>query len=150
MTKEPKLPRDDKLTEELRRELEDLVEGELQVEDFTATKLAFLRAWLKDDLHRAADYIRALRGEIQTLEERTGDWLLDATADPTRTAWPALMAAIKAGQPWALAGERVGPGEELQCLGCGYRALPEAGSRITPCHRCGYGVFRQITGGLEA
>ncbi|WGL17566.1 hypothetical protein PVT68_04560 [Microbulbifer bruguierae] len=159
MSKEPKakpkageahlLPEDEDVTGEFRRDLEKLVEGELAVEKLTASKAAFLRAWLKDDLHQAAAYVRGLGGELKTLEERTGDWLLDA-ADPTETAWPSLMRCIKTGQPWALAGEKVGKGEELQCLGCGYRALPPAGSRITPCHRCGYGCFRQISGGLEA
>lgn len=148
MAKEPKLPQEDDLADELRRDLENLVEDELAVEDLTATKAAFLRAWLKDDLHRAADYLRGLGGEVQTLEERTGGWLLDA-ADPTETAWPNLMRCIRTGEPWALAGEVVGPDEELQCLGCGYRAMPPRGSQITPCHRCGYGCFRQIKGGLQ-
>nr|WP_282450207.1 hypothetical protein [Microbulbifer sp. CAU 1566] len=140
---------DGRLSTEVRRDLEKLVEGELAVEDLTASKAAFLKAWLKDDLHRAEDYVDELGYELRVLEERTGDWLLDA-ADPTKTAWPCVMRCIKRGEPWALAGETVGSGEELQCLGCGYRALPEAGSQITPCHRCGYGCFRQITGGLSA
>ncbi|AOS95558.1 hypothetical protein AUP74_00081 [Microbulbifer aggregans] len=148
MTKEPKLPPEEDLAEELRQDLENLIEGELAVEDLTANKMAFLRAWLKDDLHRAADYLRGLGGELKTTEERAGEWFLDA-ADPTETAWPKLMHCIKAGQPWALAGETVAAGEELQCLGCGYRALPPENAQITPCHRCGYGVFRQISGGLE-
>jgi len=139
---------DEELTAGIRQDLEKLVEGELAVEELSANRTAFLKAWLKDDLHRAADYLRGLGGELQTLEERTGDWLLDA-ADPTETAWPNLMRCIKRGQPWALAGETVGEGVELQCLGCGYRALPPANSQITPCHRCGYGCFRQITGGLS-
>jgi hypothetical protein len=148
VTKEPKLPQEDDLADELRRDLENLVEGELALENLTANKAAFLRAWLKDDAHKAADYIRGLGGEVRTLEERTGGWLLNA-ADPTETAWPNLMHCIKEGQPWALAGERVVAGEELQCLGCGYEAFPPANSQITPCHRCGYGCFRQISGGLE-
>ncbi|WP_105103642.1 zinc ribbon-containing protein [Microbulbifer pacificus] len=146
----PDLPsQDEGLTAELRRDLEKLVEGELAVEELTASKAAFLRAWLEDDAHRAEDYLRDLGGEIRTLEERTGDWLLEA-ADPTKSAWPALMYCIRRGEPWALAGETIGAGEELQCIGCGYRALPEAGSQITPCHRCGYGCFRQIRGGLTS
>ncbi|MEW5250115.1 zinc ribbon-containing protein [Microbulbifer sp. 2201CG32-9] len=149
MTKEPKLPPEGDLAEELRRSLENLVEGELSVENLTANKLTFLRAWLKDDLHRTGDYLRGLGGELQTLEERTGDWLLNA-ADPTETAWPNLLRCISGGQPWALAGETVGEGEELQCLGCGYRVLPAPHTQITPCHRCGYGCFRQLEGGLEA
>ena len=146
--KEPKLPPEQDLAEELHRDLEALLEGELAVENLTATKVAFLKAWLKDDLHQASDYLRGLRGELQTLEERGRSWLLDA-ADPTETAWPSLMRCIREGKPWALAGERTGPDEELQCLGCGYRVLPPKNSRITPCHRCGYGCFRQIEGGLE-
>lgn len=147
--KNPDLPEEDgKLSTEARRDLEKLVEGELAVEDLTASKAAFLKAWLKDDLHRAEDYFDELGYELRVLEERTGDWLLDA-ADPTKTAWPALMRCIRRGEPWALAGETVARGEELQCLGCGYRALPETGAQITPCHRCGYGCFRQISGGLS-
>ncbi|WP_226643176.1 zinc ribbon-containing protein [Microbulbifer variabilis] len=148
MTKEPKLPPKDDLADEFREDLEDLVEGELAVENLTANKVAFLRAWLKDDLHRAGDYMRGLGGELLTLEERGGDWLLNA-ADPTETAWPNLMRCIREGKPWALAGEIVGADEELQCLGCGYLAQPPKNSQITPCHRCGYGCFRQIEGGLE-
>jgi hypothetical protein len=148
VTKEPKLPPKDDLADEFREDLEDLIEGELAVEDLTANKVAFLRAWLKDDLHRAGDYMRGLGGELITLEERGGDWLLNA-ADPTETAWPNLMRCIREGKPWALAGEIVGADEELQCLGCGYLAQPPENSQITPCHRCGYGCFRQIEGGLE-
>jgi len=140
---------DEKLSAGLRQELEQLVKDELAVEKLTANKAAFLKAWLKDDRHRAADYLEDLGGELKTLEERYGDWMLEA-ADPTKAAWPALMHCIRRGEPWALAGETVGEGEELQCLGCGYRALPDAGSQITPCHRCGYGCFRQIAGGLAA
>ncbi|WP_444929919.1 hypothetical protein ACJJIF_19395 [Microbulbifer sp. SSSA002] len=148
MTKEPKLPPKDDLINEFREDFEDLVEGELAIENLTANKMTFLRAWLKDDLHRAAGYIRGLGGELKTLEERSGEWLLNA-ADPTETAWPNLMRCIKEGKPWALAGEFVGADEELQCLGCGYRAMPPLNTQITPCHRCGYGCFRQIEGGLE-
>ncbi|WP_066966178.1 hypothetical protein [Microbulbifer sp. Q7] len=140
---------DEKLSAGLRQELEQLVKDELAVEKLTASKAAFLKAWLKDDAHRAEDYLEGLGGELKTLEERYGDWVLEA-ADPTKAAWPALMLCIRRGEPWALAGETVGEGEELQCLGCGYRALPDAGSQITPCHRCGYGCFRQVIGGLDA
>ena len=139
---------DEKVSAGVRQDLQRLVEDELAVEKLTASKAAFLRAWLKDDLHRAENYFDELGYELRVLEERTGDWLLDA-ADPTKTAWPALMRCIRHGEPWALAGETVTRGEELQCLGCGYRALPEAGAQITPCHRCGYGCFRQISGGLN-
>ncbi|WP_231759858.1 zinc ribbon-containing protein [Microbulbifer elongatus] len=140
----PDLPEEDgKLSTEAKRELEKLVGEELDVEQFTARKAAFLNAWIKDDVHRAEDYLQDLGGELLTQEERVGEWLLDA-ADPTRTVWPAVMACIKRGDPWALAGETVGEGEELQCLACGYRALPDTGVEVTPCHRCGYGCFRQI------
>ena len=140
---------DEKLSAGLRRDLKKLVKGELDVEKLTANKAAFLNAWLKDDVNRAEDYLEDLGGEFKTLEERTGDWLLEA-ADPTKSAWPALMQCIRRGEPWALAGETVVEGEELQCLGCGYRALPDTGAQITPCHRCGYGCFRQISGGLDS
>ncbi|WP_239692451.1 zinc ribbon-containing protein [Microbulbifer mangrovi] len=139
---------DEKVAAGMRQDLAKLVEDELAVEKLTASKAAFLRAWLKDDVHRAEEYLEDLGGELKTLEERTGDWLLDA-ADPTKSAWPALMYCIRHGEPWALAGEDVGEGEELQCLGCGYRALPDTGTQITPCHRCGFGCFRQVSGGLE-
>ncbi|GMG86492.1 zinc ribbon-containing protein [Biformimicrobium ophioploci] len=138
---------DEGLADEVQRDLEKLVKEELGVENLTANKLAFLKAWLKDDAHRAGTYMRELAGELLTLEERTGDWLQGA-ADPTESAWPSLMYCIKNGLPWALAGEKVGVGEELECMGCGYRATPPVGEPITPCHRCGYGCFRQITGGL--
>lgn len=143
MAKRTKPALDEKLSTELHRDLEKIVEGELAVEELTASKMAFLKAWLKDDLTRAGEYLLELGDEIRILEERAGDALLDA-ADPTKTVWPNLMHCIKNGQPWALAGERVVPGEILQCLGCGYRVLPPDKSRITPCHRCGYGCFRQL------
>lgn len=149
MSEKPKSPVGGKLSAELHRDLEKIVEGELAVEELTASKMAFLKAWLKDDLIRAGGYLHQLGDEIRTLEARAGDLLLDA-ADPTKTIWPNLMYCIKSGQPWALAGERVVPGEILQCLGCGYRALPPAKSRITPCHRCGYGCFRQVPNALNA
>ncbi|GAB2523075.1 zinc ribbon-containing protein [Microbulbifer agarilyticus] len=146
----PDLPdQEGKLSTEARHELEKLVGEELDVEQFTARKAAFLNAWLKDDVHRADDYLRDLGDELITQEERVGDWLLDA-ADPTKTVWPAIMRCIKRGEAWALAGEEAGQGEALQCLGCGYRALPPAGSEITPCHRCGYGCFRQLMAGPQA
>lgn len=141
----PVTAEDHDVSKEIRRDLEKLVEGELAVEKLTTTKAAFLRAWLRDDLHEAADYLRGLGSELKILEVRTGDWLLDA-ADPTKTAWPKLMRCIKRGEPWALAGDTSGESEELQCLGCGYRAQPDSGSQITPCHRCGYGCFRQVVG----
>ena len=145
----PDLPEEDgKLSTEAKRELEKLVGEELDVEKFTARKAAFLNAWIKDDAHRAENYLQDLGGELLTQEERVGDWLLDA-ADPTKSVWPAVMSCIKRGEPWALAGETVGEGEELQCLACGYRALPDSGAEVTPCHRCGYGCFRQVVGGPE-
>lgn len=130
------------LTEGVESELGSFIKLELAAEQMLEDEALLLGAYLKEDAKQAQNFLLDLRTELTLLEQRTGQWLLEA-ADPTVIEWQRLAAKVSHGEEVLMAGE-VADNERLHCADCGAVTLVRGTVTLVPCQACGGEVFRRM------
>lgn len=128
-----------KLRDSFRREVEELVDLELDVEDLAQRKASLLKQYLKADASEAKHFWEDLKEEISEWEGYMGQWVLQA-ADPTQLDWVRLDHYIEKGEGKLMAGE-IAIDQELVCVGCGKLRVAEGIITISPCSNCGSELY---------
>ncbi|MBB3188819.1 zinc ribbon-containing protein [Halomonas cerina] len=138
----------DELTwENLQQELDEAVEFEADVEEFTRDELALLRAWVERDLKEMRRYLGAggegvaswLGIDLSVLSRRVVESLL-SIADRSVIEREQLEDDLEAARADYVAGEVAAPGR-MACAHCNATVDLEGVARIEPCHRCGHRYF---------
>lgn len=124
-----------KLRDSFRREVEELADLELDVEDLAQRKASLLKQYLKADVDDVKHFWDDLKEEIAEWEGYFGQWVLQA-ADPTQLDWVRLDHYIEKGEGKLMAGE-IASDQELVCVGCGKIRVAEGIVTIKPCSNCG-------------
>ncbi|GED21874.1 zinc ribbon-containing protein [Halomonas halmophila] len=133
--------------ENLQHELDDAVEFEAEVEEFTRDELALLRAWVERDLKEMRRYLSAggegvaswLGIDLSALS-RTVTEALFSIADRSRIERERLEDDLEASRADYTAGEMAVPGR-MACVHCDAIVELTGVERIEPCHKCGHRYF---------
>ena len=137
--------------ENLQKELDDAVEFESELEEFTRDELALLRAWVERDLKDMRRYLSAggegvaawLGIDLSALSRKVSESLL-SIADRSVVERERFEEDLEAARADYTEGEMAVPGR-LACVHCDAEVeLPEL-TRIEPCHRCGHRYFRRVS-----
>ncbi|MFG6178959.1 zinc ribbon-containing protein [Halomonas sp. THAF12] len=133
--------------ESLQKELDEAIEFESDVEDFTRDELSLLRAWVDRDLKEMRRYLNAgghsvahwLGIDLSVLSRRVVESLL-SIADRGLIERERLEDDLEASRADYTAGEIAAPGR-MACTHCdAVVELPEV-ARLEPCHQCGHRYF---------
>ena len=135
----------------LQRELDDAVEFEVELEEFTRDELALLRAWVERDLADMRRYLRQggrgvaawLGVDLDQLSRRVADSLL-SIADRSIVDNVRLNDDLEAARADYCEGEMAAPGR-MACVHCDAVADLEGVTRIEPCHQCGHRYFARVS-----
>ncbi|MEQ6917213.1 zinc ribbon-containing protein [Halomonas aquatica] len=138
----------DELTwENLQQDLDDAVEFEADLEEFTKDELSLLRAWVERDLKEMRRYLAAggegvaawLGIDLSMLSRKVVDSLL-SIADRSVIEREQLEDDLEASRADYVAGEMAAPGR-MACIHCDAIVELEGVARIEPCHQCGHRYF---------
>ena len=129
----------ERLRESFRREVEELVDLELDVEELAQRKASLLKQYLKADVDGVKHFWDELKEEVLEWEGYLGQWVLQA-ADPTQLDWVRLDHYIEKGEGRLMAGE-IAIDQELVCVGCERLKVVEGTETIQPCSNCGSQLF---------
>ncbi|MGQ4880213.1 zinc ribbon-containing protein [Billgrantia sp. LNSP4103-1] len=138
---------DDLTWENLQRELDEAVEFEAELEEFTKDELALLRAWVERDLVDMRRYLQAggrgvaawLGIDLDLLSRKVAESLL-SIADRSIVENERLKEDLEAARADYCEGEIVAPGR-MACVHCDAVVELEGVTRLEPCHRCGHRYF---------
>ncbi|MGO2131921.1 MAG: zinc ribbon-containing protein [Halomonas sp.] len=133
--------------ERLQHELDEAVEFERDVQEFTRDELALLRAWVERDLREMRSYLAAggesvadwLGLDFSRMSRRIADALL-SIADRSQVERAQLEDDLEASRADYVAGEMAVPGR-MSCTHCEALVTLDALTRIEPCHQCGHRYF---------
>lgn len=133
--------------ENLQQELDDAVEFEAEVEDYTRDELALLRAWVERDLKDMRHYLAAggegvaswLGIDLDVLSRRVSEALF-SIADRTVIDRQRFEDDLEAARADYCEGEMIAPGL-LSCVHCGAEVTLSEVARLEPCHECGHRYF---------
>ncbi|MDR5903061.1 MULTISPECIES: zinc ribbon-containing protein [Halomonas] len=137
--------------ENLQKELDDAVEFEAELEEFTKDELSLLRAWVERDLKDMRRYLNAggegvaawLGIDLSALSRQVSESLL-SIADRSVVERERFEEELEAARADYCEGEMAVPGR-LACVHCDAEVdLPEL-TRIEPCHQCGHRFFRRVS-----
>ncbi len=137
--------------ENLQKELDDAVEFESELEEFTRDELSLLRAWVERDLKDMRRYLSAggegvaawLGIDLSALSRKVSESLL-SIADRSVVERERFEEDLEAARADYCEGEMAVPGR-LACVHCDAEVeLPEM-TRIEPCHQCGHRYFRRVS-----
>lgn len=137
--------------ERLQRELDDAVEFEGELREFTKDELALLRAWVERDLKDMRRYLAEggkgvaswLGVDLTLLSRKVSEALL-SVADRSIVDREHLMDDLEAAQADYCEGEIAAPGR-MACVHCGGGVVLESVTRIDPCHQCGHRYFKRAS-----
>ncbi|MDW7746951.1 zinc ribbon-containing protein [Halomonas sp.] len=138
----------DELTwENLQQELDEAVEFEAELEEFTKDELSLLRAWVERDLKEMRRYLNAggesvatwLGIDLSMLSRKVVESLL-SIADRSVIEREQLEDDLEASRADYVAGEMAAPGR-MACVHCDAIVELEGVTRIEPCHQCGHRYF---------
>lgn len=137
--------------ENLQHELDEAVQFETELEEFTKDELALLRAWVERDLVDMRRYLRAggrgvaawLGIDVDQLSRRVVDSLF-SIADRSIIENERLMEDLEAARADYCEGEVAAPGR-MACVHCGAGVNLEGVARIEPCHACGHRYFERAS-----
>ncbi|MDR9440605.1 MAG: zinc ribbon-containing protein [Halomonas sp.] len=138
----------DELTwENLQQELDEAVEFEAELEEFTKDELSLLRAWVERDLKEMRRYLNAggesvatwLGIDLSMLSRKVVESLL-SIADRSVIEREQLADDLEASRADYVAGEMAAPGR-MACVHCDAIVELEGVARIEPCHQCGHRYF---------
>lgn len=133
--------------ERLQKELDDAVEFEADVQNFTRDELSLLRVWVERDLREMRSYLAAggegvaswLGVDLSVLSRKVSTALL-SIADRTQIQRDRLEDDLEAYRADYTAGEMAVPGR-LSCTHCEKLVILDSLSRIEACHQCGSRYF---------
>lgn len=137
--------------ENLQKELDEAVEFEAELEEFTKDELSLLRAWVERDLKDMRRYLSAggesvatwLGIDLSALSRKVSESLL-SIADRSVVDRERLEEDLEAAQADYCEGEMAVPGR-MACVHCDAEVdLPEM-TLIEPCHRCGHRYFKRVS-----
>lgn len=135
--------------ETLQRELDDAVEFEGELREYTKDELALLRAWVERDLKDMRRYLaEGGRGvaswlgiDLSVLSRKISEALL-SIADRSVVDRERLIDDLEAAQADYCEGEVAAPGR-MACVHCNAHVVLESVTRIDPCHQCGHRYFKR-------
>ena len=133
--------------ENLQKELDEAVEFEDELEEFTRDELALLRAWVERDLKEMRRYLSAggegvaswLGIDLSMLSRKVVESLF-SIADRSVIERERLEDGLEASRADYVAGEMAVPGR-MACVHCDAIVELEGVTRIEPCHQCGHRYF---------
>lgn len=133
--------------ENLQQELDDAVEFEAELEEFTKDELSLLRAWVERDLKEMRRYLGAggesvatwLGIDLSMLSRKVVESLF-SIADRSRIEREQFEENLEAARADYCVGEMAAPGR-MACVHCGAVVNLEGVARIEPCHQCGHRYF---------
>lgn len=142
---------DDLTWENLQRELDEAVEFEAELEEFTKDELSLLRAWVERDLIDMRRYLKAggrgvaawLGIDLDQLSRKVVDSLF-SIADRSIVDNERLKDDLEAARADYCEGEMAAPGR-MACVHCDAVVDLEGVTRIEPCHRCGHRYFYRVS-----
>ncbi|SEK48177.1 zinc ribbon-containing protein [Halomonas daqiaonensis] len=138
----------DELTwDNLQQELDEAVEFEAELEEFTKDELSLLRAWVERDLKEMRRYFAAggesvatwLGIDLSMLSRKVVESLL-SIADRSVIEREQLEDDLEAARADYVEGEMAAPGR-MACVHCDAIVELEGVTRIEPCHQCGHRYF---------
>lgn len=135
----------------LQRDLDEAVEFEAELEEFTKDELSLLRAWVERDLKDMRRYLAAggkgvaswLGIDLSVLSRKVSEALL-SVADRSVVDRERLEDDLEAAQADYCEGEIAAPGL-MACVHCGANVALEGVTRIEPCHQCGHRYFARAS-----
>lgn len=137
--------------EALQQELDEAVEFEAELEEFTKDELSLLRAWVERDLREMRRYLAAsgkgvaswLGIDLSVLSRKVTDALF-SIADRSVIEREQLTDDLEAARADYVEGEIAAPGR-MACVHCGATVELESVTRIEPCHQCGHRYFSRAS-----
>jgi hypothetical protein len=138
--------------ENLQKDLDEAVEFESELEEFTKDELSLLRAWVERDL-KDMRYFMADTGkqvaqwldiDISHLSRRVVESLL-SIADRSVVERERFDEDLEAARADYCEGEMAAPGK-MACVHCDAPVMLESVARIEPCHQCGHRYFYRVNG----
>ncbi|MCE9665069.1 zinc ribbon-containing protein [Halomonas sp. M5N1S17] len=137
--------------ENLQQELDDAVEFEAELEEFTKDELALLRAWVERDLVDMRRYLHAgghsvatwLGIDLDQLSRRVVEALF-SIADRSKVERLRFEEDLEASRADYCEGEMAAPGR-MACVHCDAVVELEGVTRIEPCHQCGHRYFYRVS-----
>ncbi len=137
--------------ENLQQDLDDAVEFEAELEEFTKDELSLLRAWVERDLKEMRRYLGAggesvaswLGIDLSALSRKVSESLL-SIADRSIVERERFEEDLEAAQADYCEGEMAVPGR-MACVHCGSQVELEGVARIEPCHQCGHRYFKRVS-----
>ncbi|GHC29830.1 zinc ribbon-containing protein [Aidingimonas halophila] len=137
--------------ENLQRDLDEAVEFEAELEDYTKNELSLLRAWVERDLKDMRRYLAAggesvaswLGIDLSALSRKVSESLL-SIADRSIVDKARFDDDLEAARADYCEGEIAAPGR-MACVHCGATLELERVTRIEPCHQCGHRYFSRAS-----
>ncbi|MBD3896186.1 zinc ribbon-containing protein [Halomonas sp. ML-15] len=137
--------------EALQKDLDEAVEFEAELEEFTKDELSLLRAWVERDLKDMRRYLAAggnsvanwLGIDLAMLSRKVSEALL-SVADRSVVDRERLEDDLEAAQADYCEGEIAAPGL-MACVHCDAVVTLETVTRIEPCHKCGHRYFARAS-----
>ncbi|NYS62588.1 zinc ribbon-containing protein [Vreelandella salicampi] len=136
--------------ENLQKDLDEAVEFESELEEFTKDELSLLRAWVERDI-KDMRYFMADTGkqvaqwldiDISNLSRRVAESLL-SIADRSVVERERFDEDLEAARADYCEGEMAAPGK-MACVHCDAPVVLESVARIEPCHQCGHRYFYRV------
>lgn len=136
--------------ENLQKDLDEAVEFESELEEFTKDELSLLRAWVERDIkdmrHFMADtgkqVAQWLDIDISNLSRRVAESLL-SIADRSVVERERFDEDLEAARADYCEGEMAAPGK-MACVHCDAPVVLDSVARIEPCHQCGHRYFYRV------
>ncbi|EPC03642.1 hypothetical protein L861_19090 [Litchfieldella anticariensis FP35 = DSM 16096] len=137
--------------ENLQKDLDEAVEFEAELEEFTKDELSLLRAWVERDLKDMRRYLAAggegvaswLGIDLSVLSRKVTDALF-SIADRSIVDKARLDDDLEAAQADYCEGEIAAPGR-MACVHCGAQVELQSVTRLEPCHQCGHRYFSRVS-----
>lgn len=137
--------------ENLQKELDEAVEFEAELEEFTKDELSLLRAWVERDLVDMRRYLSAggrgvaswLGIDLDQLSRKVVESLL-SIADRSVVERERFEEDLEAARADYCEGEMAVPGR-MACVHCDTVVDLEGVTRIDPCHQCGHRYFYRVS-----
>lgn len=139
--------------DELRREIDNAVEYEVELEEMTRDEIALLAAYLRRDLEHLMNYFGEdtegsladwLRLDLSLIERQLSD-LLFTIADKTLVDNLELDQKIHNEEGGHYISGEIATAGVLRCLACGHMRCLTRTSHIEPCEACNSHYFERVT-----
>ncbi|GAB2726554.1 zinc ribbon-containing protein [Halomonas garicola] len=135
----------------LEKELDDAVEFESELAEYTKDELALLRVWVERDLRDMRSYLgnsgrqvaEWLGIDLDHLSRRVSESLL-SIADRSVVERERFNEDLEAARADYCEGEMAAPGK-MACTHCDAEVIMDRVQLLEPCHQCGSRYFMRLT-----